>query len=35
LTADGSPSAHYEYVVAITKEGPMVLTQFTKGVFDG
>ncbi|WP_333784298.1 type I methionyl aminopeptidase [Thermocrinis sp.] len=28
LTADGSPSAHYEYVVAITKEGPMVLTQF-------
>ncbi|WP_448584321.1 type I methionyl aminopeptidase [Thermocrinis sp.] len=31
LTADGSPSAHYEYVVAITKEGPMVLTQF-KGV---
>jgi len=35
LTADGSPSAHYEYVVAITKDGPMVLTQFTKGVFDG
>jgi len=35
LTADGSPAAHYEYVVAITKDGPVVLTQFTKEVFDG
>jgi len=35
LTADGSPSAHYEYVVAITKEGPVVLTQFKGGFFDG
>jgi len=34
LTADGSPSAHYEYVVAITKDGPMVLTQFREVFFD-
>ncbi|MFN3813189.1 MAG: type I methionyl aminopeptidase [Aquificaceae bacterium] len=31
LTADGSPSAHFEYTVAITKEGPMVLTEFKDG----
>lgn len=39
VTADGSPSAHFEYVVAITGEGPLVLTQFKrynlKEVFDG
>ncbi len=26
-TKDGSPSAHYEHTVAITKEGPIVLTE--------
>lgn len=31
VTADGSPSAHYEYVVAVTKQGPMVLTEFSDG----
>ncbi len=25
-TADGSPSAHYEHTIAITKKGPMILT---------
>ncbi|MCS7307221.1 MAG: type I methionyl aminopeptidase [Aquificaceae bacterium] len=28
ITADGSPAAHYEYVVAITKQGPVVLTEY-------
>ncbi|MCS7262699.1 MAG: type I methionyl aminopeptidase [Aquificaceae bacterium] len=31
ITADRSPAAHYEYVVAITKQGPMVLTEFKNG----
>ncbi|MDQ7038798.1 MAG: type I methionyl aminopeptidase [Aquificota bacterium] len=26
-TKDGSPSAHYEHTVAVTKEGPVVLTE--------
>ncbi len=26
-TSDGSPSAHFEHTVAITKEGPLVLTE--------
>jgi len=30
-TADRSPSAHFEYTVAITKEGPIVLTEFRNG----
>lgn len=30
-TADRSPSAHFEYTVAITKDGPVVLTEFTHG----
>lgn len=28
ITADKSPAAHYEYVVAVTKQGPIVLTEF-------
>ncbi len=31
ITADRSPAAHYEYVVAITKQGPIVLTEFNHG----
>lgn len=31
ITADRSPAAHYEYVVAITKQGPIVLTEFGDG----
>ncbi len=31
ITADRSPAAHYEYVVAITKQGPIVLTEFKDG----
>ncbi len=31
ITADKSPAAHYEYVVAITKQGPIVLTEFKNG----
>ncbi|MDW8032443.1 MAG: type I methionyl aminopeptidase [Aquificaceae bacterium] len=31
ITADRSPAAHYEYVVAITKQGPLVLTEFENG----
>ena len=27
-TADGSPAAHFEYTVAITKDGPQILTAF-------
>ncbi len=27
VTADGSPAAHFEYMVAITADGPVVLTQ--------
>lgn len=30
-TADKSPSAHFEYTVAITKDGPIVLTEFSHG----
>jgi methionyl aminopeptidase len=30
-TADKSLSAHFEYTVAITKDGPMVLTEFSNG----
>jgi len=29
VTADGKPSAHYEHTVAITKDGPMILTSFS------
>ncbi|MFN3870299.1 MAG: type I methionyl aminopeptidase [Aquificaceae bacterium] len=31
ITADRSPAAHYEYVVAVTKQGPIVLTEFKDG----
>jgi methionyl aminopeptidase len=31
ITADRSPSAHYEYVVAVTKQGPIVLTEYRDG----
>lgn len=31
ITADKSPAAHYEYVVAVTKQGPVVLTEFGDG----
>jgi methionyl aminopeptidase len=27
VTADGSYSAHFEHCVAVTKDGPMILTQ--------
>ncbi len=27
VTADGSCSAHFEHCVAVTKDGPMILTQ--------
>jgi methionyl aminopeptidase len=27
VTADGRPSAHFEHTVAITKDGPVILTQ--------
>lgn len=27
LTADGAPSAHFEHTVAITEDGPLILTQ--------
>jgi len=27
VTADGSFSAHFEHCVAVTKNGPMILTQ--------
>ncbi|SHK37891.1 type I methionyl aminopeptidase [Thermocrinis minervae] len=30
-TKDNSPCAHFEYVVAVTKEGPIVLTEFGHG----
>jgi methionyl aminopeptidase len=26
ITTDGRPSAHYEHTVAITKDGPVILT---------
>jgi methionyl aminopeptidase len=29
VTRDGSLSAHFEHTVAVTKDGPMVLTQRT------
>ncbi len=31
ITADRSPAAHYEYVVALTKQGPIILTEFKDG----
>ncbi len=31
ITADRSPAAHYEYVVAITKQGPIILTEYKDG----
>ncbi|MBQ9058145.1 MAG: type I methionyl aminopeptidase [Atopobiaceae bacterium] len=31
VTTDGSPAAHYENTVAITKDGPVVLTQDDEG----
>ncbi len=31
ITADRSPAAHYEYVVAVTKQGPIILTEFKDG----
>jgi methionyl aminopeptidase len=27
ITADGSCSAHFEHCVAVTKDGPLILTQ--------
>lgn len=30
VTADGKPSAHYEHCIAITEEGPEILTQLPK-----
>jgi methionyl aminopeptidase len=27
VTADGSPSAHFEHTVAVTDKGPVVLTK--------
>lgn len=32
VTMDGSPSAHFEHTVAITSDGPLVLTVFPKEV---
>jgi methionyl aminopeptidase len=31
VTRDGSTAAHYENTVAITKDGPVILTQDDKG----
>lgn len=33
VTQDGSPSAHFEHTVAITREGPLILTEFPQDVF--
>ena len=33
VTVDGSYSAHFEHCVAVTREGPMILTQLVLGVF--
>lgn len=30
VTADGSPSAHFEHTVAITKDGPSILTSYER-----
>lgn len=30
VTKDGSPSAHFEHTVAITRDGPRILTEFAK-----
>jgi methionyl aminopeptidase len=30
VTVDGSPSAHFEHTVAITSDGPLVLTEFPR-----
>ncbi|MFQ6092568.1 MAG: type I methionyl aminopeptidase [bacterium] len=32
VTKDGSPSAHFEHTVAITGEGPLILTEFAREV---
>jgi methionyl aminopeptidase len=32
VTADGSPAAHFEHTVAITEDGPMILTASTANV---
>jgi methionyl aminopeptidase len=32
VTADGSPAAHYEHTVAITEDGPIILTSQTANV---
>jgi len=32
VTADGSPSAHFEHTVAITPDGPVILTDFSQDV---
>ena len=32
ITMDGQPSAHFEHTVAITREGPQILTQLDNGV---
>jgi len=32
VTVDGQPSAHFEHTVAITEEGPEVLTRVRSGV---
>ena len=32
VTLDGRPSAHVEHTVAITEEGPEILTQVAEGV---
>lgn len=34
VTADGLPSAHFEHTIAITKEGPLVLTAGPNGELD-
>ena len=32
ITADGSPSAHFEHTVAITSDGPRILTEFPRDI---
>ena len=32
VTVDGSPAAHYEHTVAITENGPEILTAVTANV---
>ena len=31
MTRDGKPAAHYENTVAITEDGPVILTQDEQG----